>query len=30
MAVMATMAKRTELTCGTDRAIRTVASTKYP
>jgi hypothetical protein len=30
MAVMNTMARRTELTCGTDRPIRTVASTKYP
>ena len=30
MAVMDTMAKRTELTCGTDKPIRTVASTKYP
>ena len=30
IAVIDTMAKRTELTCGTDRPIRTVASTKYP
>ena len=28
--VMEIMAKRTEPTCGTDRPIRTVASTKYP
>ena len=30
MAVIATMASRTERTCGTESPIRTVASTKYP
>ena len=30
IAVMDTMANRTELTCGTERPILTLASTKYP
>ena len=30
MKVIDTMAMRTEPTCGTDKRMRTVASTKYP
>ena len=30
MAVIDTIANRTERTCGTESPIRTVASTKYP